>query len=64
MKRKIISISIEEGMISKLDKILKLNNVSRSRYIENLLFHDLISEGLDTENYHFEENEDNEETEV
>lgn len=62
MKRKIISISIAEGMISELDKISKLQNVSRSRYIENLLFNSLIHDALHMENYHYEENEDNEES--
>ena len=62
MKRKIISISIAEDMISELDKISKLQNVSRSRYIENLLYQDLVYDALQRENYHYEENEDNEES--
>lgn len=62
MKRKIISISIAEDMISELDKISKLQNVSRSRYIENLLYQDFVYDALQRENYHYEENEDNEES--
>lgn len=58
MKRKIISISIAEGMIPELDKISKLQNVSRSRYIENLLFHSLIHDALQEPNYTYEEDPD------
>lgn len=52
MKRKVIAFSIAEDMIKALDLASRASNMSRSRYIENLLI-----EALDIEHREDDNNE-------
>ena len=49
MKRKVITISIAEDVIRVLDFALRAHNMSRSRYIENLLIDSLDNDTLGIE---------------
>ena len=37
MKRRVISISIDENLVDSLDEASRMCNMSKSRFIENLL---------------------------